>query len=484
MPEETLDPQNWREFATLAHRMVDEMLHHLETLRDRPAWQEMPQDLKRRLLDEPVPMEPQGEAETYEQFKADVLPYPVGNLDPRFFGWVQGNGIPLGMMADMLASGLNPHVSGFNQAPALVETKVIEWLRQLFDFPEGASGLLVSGGSMASFTGLAVARNAMAGYDVRKAGLKGGPQLTVYGSTETHSWAKKAMEVLGLGSRAYKQIPVHKDFTMDLEALRTAVAADRKQGMRPIAVLATAGTVNTGASDDLEAIADFCQEEGLWMHVDGAFGALAYLSPKLKPAVKGLERADSLAFDLHKWMYLNFECACVLVRDGEHHRAAFDQNASYIAGMERGVIAGGLYLADLGLELTRSFKALKAWMSLKAYGVDKFVRVIEQNVDQAQYLAELVRAEPKLQLTAEVPLNIVCFRYVADLPGPRLNALNTEILLRLQEDGIAIPSSTQLGKKFCIRACIVNHRTRREDLDALVAGAVRLGDELVEEFRA
>jgi glutamate/tyrosine decarboxylase-like PLP-dependent enzyme len=480
LTEETLDPADWDEFALLAHRMVDDVVGHLRTLREQPAWQPMPDELRTRLLDEPVPDAPQGETEVYEQFLRDVLPYPNGNLHPRFFGWVQGNGTPLGMMADMLASAMDAHLAGFNHAPALVETKVVEWLREMMGFPSGASGLLLSGGSMASITGLAVARNAKAGWDVRAEGIQGGhPLLTVYGSSEIHSWAKKAVELLGLGDQALRRVAVRRDHTIDIEALRHAIRKDREKGCRPLAVLGTAGTVNTGATDDFDALADLCAEEDMWLHVDGAFGALAALSPELRPIVKGLERADSVSFDLHKWMYLPFEVACLLVRDGEAHRATFSQNASYIASMDRGTIAGGLYLADLGVELTRGFKALKVWMSLKAYGVERFARLIEQNVAQARYLEQLVRNEPSLELTAEAPLNVVCFRYVRPGLSPsELDALNMELLFRIQESGLAVPSSTVIDGQFSLRVCIVNHRTRREDLDAFVNGAVKLGAEI------
>lgn len=469
-PEEGLDPRDWDAFAALAHRMLDETLDGLRGLSQRPAWQPVPGGIAGQIRDEPLPRSPQGEEAAYEDFRRLVEPYPNGNRGPRFYGWVQGNGFPYASMAEFLATSLNPHMAGFHQAPALVEAKVVEWLRELMGFPAGSSGLLLSGGSMAGTTALAVARNRDAGWDVRAEGLQGErPLLTVYGSTETHSWAGRAVELLGLGRRSLRCVPCRADFTMDVAALRRALAEDRAAGLRPVAVLGTAGTVNTGATDDLEALADLCAEERLWLHVDGAFGALAALSRKLRPRVRGLERADSLGFDLHKWMYLPFEIACLLVRDGEAHRAAFAQTASYISALDRGTIAGGLPFADLGVELTRGFKALKAWMALKAYGVDAFARLIEQNVEGAQYLAERVAAEPRLELKAPVPLNVVCFRHRGS------DELNREILLQLQERGLAVPSSTVLDGAFCLRVCLVNHRTRRSDLDDLVRDVLELG---------
>jgi len=482
---DTLDPRDWDAFAALAHRMVDSMLDHVRGLRSGPAWVESPGSIRRQILDEPLPLVGQGEAEVFEQFLTDVLPYGNGNADPRFFGWVQGNGIPFGTMADMLASAMNPHLAGFNQNPVAVEQKVIEWLREIMGFPTGSSGLLLSGGSMAGLTALIVARNAMAEFDVRHDGLQGEdrPLLTVYGTAETHNWAKKAVETLGLGDRCFRRVASNSDFTMNLDALREAIAADKGAGHRPIIVLGTAGTVNTGATDDLNALADLCEQEKLWLHVDGAFGALVSLSPKLKPIVAGLERADSVAFDLHKWMYLPFEIACVLIRDRAAHLDSFSVNASYIAALDRGVIAGGQPFAELGIELTRSFKALKAWMAMKAYGVERFASLIEQNVEQARYLGVLVEKSASLELMAPVSLNIVCFRYRATgLRPDEVDAVNRELLFRIQERGIAIPSSTVLNGSFCLRACIVNHRTRQCDLDSLVDAAEAIGSEILSSW--
>ncbi len=477
----TLDPANWDEFRALGHRMLDDMIDHLSSIATKPAWQAMPESVRSAITTETLPTAPQGAELAYRDFLTNVLPYPNGNLHPRFWGWVQGNGTPLAMMADMLASGMNPHLAGFNQAPALVEHRVIEWLRELMGMPAGTSGVLVTGGTTANLVGLTVARHAKAGFDIREEGLQGGgrPALTMYCSVEAHSCAQKAAELLGLGNRSLRRITVDDEFRMDLGALRKAVAADRAAGHKPICVIGTAGTINTGATDDLPAIADFCAEEGLWFHVDGAYGALARLSPALRPIVRGIERADSLAFDLHKWMYQPFEIACVLVRDAAAHRGAFAMTPSYLAETTRGVIAGGLPFAERGIDLTRGFKALKAWMSMKAHGIDTFARLIEQNVEQVRYLAERIDAHDKLERMAPAPLNVVCFRYAEAGASPeRADALNRELLIRLQESGEAVPSSTVIRGRFAIRVAIVNHRTRTADLDRLVSAVVRIGDEL------
>ena len=475
--EETLDPRDWEEFRKLGHRMLDDTIDYLAPRRQQPVWQPMP-EVVRESFREKLPMEPVRPEAVYGEFVEKIRPYPNGNNHPRFWGWVQGTGTPLAMMADMLAAAMNPHMAGFDQAPALVEKQVLAWLTELMGMPRESSGVLVSGGTIANLIGLAVARHAKAGFDVREHGLQGyrGPRLVFYASSETHGWCQKAAELLGLGNSAFRRVQTHRDFRMDVAALRALMEEDRRQDMRPFCVVGNAGTINTGAIDDLRAIAKVCREENLWFHVDGAFGALARLSNDLRGLVDGIEEADSLAFDLHKWMYLPFEVGCVLVRDAAAHRNAFAHKQSYLTGMERGVIAGGLPFADRGIELTRSFRALKVWMSLKAHGVNAFARLIEQNVAQARYLAALIESRANLELLANVPLNVVCFRYrPEDSSEESLNALNKELLMRLQESGIAIISSTVLNGKFALRAAITNHRSRREDFQILADAVATIG---------
>jgi len=487
--ELTLDPSDWSAFRTLAHRMVDDMLEHLESLPEQPAWRAMPQPV-RDSFNGPLPRVGVGDAVAYATFVDRVMPYTVGNLHPRFWGWVMGQGTPLGMMADMLAAGINPNVGGFSQAPALVELEVVRWMAELLGMPADSSGVLVTGGTMANTLGLAVARHAAAvalKLDLREEGLQTDAgavargRMVFYGSTETHNWARKAAELLGLGNRSFRRVPIQSDYRIDVTALERMVAEDRAAGMHPFCVIGTAGTVNTGATDDLDALAELCRRESLWFHVDGAFGALVHWSDTLRPIVKGLERADSIGFDLHKWGSMPFECACAVVRDAEMHRAAFASSASYLATMNRGVTADGLVFSERGVDLTRGFKALKVWMSLTAHGSDRIAAMVEQNVAQAQRLAERVDAHPELELMAPAPLNIVCFRYVPpDRPGYTiLDAANEEILIRLQEQGIAVPSGTRLGGRYAIRVANVNHRSRESDFEALVDAVVEIGREVL-----
>jgi len=477
-----LDPDDWEAFRAFAHRVVDETLDHVRGIRETPPWQPIPSAVRHALTTDPLPTTGIGEEQAYADYAQLVRPYPSGNLHPRSWGWVRGNGTPFAALADYLASSLNPNVGGFDQAPVLVEQTVIRWFAELMGFPPGAGGIIQTGGTMANVIGLAVARHMRSGIDVRGDGLVASPQrLLVYGSVETHSWLKKACELLGLGARSFRRVPVDAAFRIDIGELERMLAADRAAGHRPICVVGTAGTVNTGATDDLSALADLCEREQLWFHIDGAFGALVALSDQHRSVVHGMGRADSLAFDLHKWGYLPFDVAVALVRRDVDLRDTFSVTAPYLEVETRGATAHlGFYHADRGVELSRAFKALKVWMSLRAEGVGAWAAHIERNIAQVQRAAALVEAHPALELVAPAPLNVLNFRYApAGLPATELDAVNREILLRVQERGIALPSGTTLPRGYAIRCANTNHRSTDADFDALLDAVVRLGEELV-----
>ena len=478
---ETLDPENWDEMRELAHRMVEDAFDYIQSCGERPVWTPVPDDIS-QYLKEPAPADPSDPADVYDEFLANIMPYNLHTNHPRFWAWYMGSGTVMGAMADFLAAVLNPNVGGINHAAPRVEQQVISWLIELMGFPTSASGLLTSGASMANFTALTVARNSNCGYDVRRKGVLAAPgQLTAYASSEIHSCNQKAIETLGLGSQGLRKVPVNADYTIDMEALRDQVRADREAGMIPFCVIATAGTINTGAIDDMEAIADFCNEEGLWFHVDGAIGAVATLADNVQPLLKSMDRADSIALDLHKWMHIPFEAGCVIVRNAATHADSFSLVPEYLQrDVEGGGMASGsLWFSDYGLQLTRQFRALKVWMSVKEHGLDRFGRMIARNVEQAHYLGELIEAAPELERTAPIGLDIVCFRYnPGGLDQESLNTLNRKLLVQLQQGGVAAPSYTTLQGNYCLRVAISNHRSRFEDFDLMVEEVVKLGREL------
>jgi aromatic-L-amino-acid decarboxylase len=490
--EISLDPANpeeWDEFAAEAHHILDDTLAQLRTLRGCPAWQPMPPTVRQAIHDAPAPLGERSLDAVYAELASRVLPYTSANRHPRAWGWVRGQGTPVAMIADLIASAANAYVGSGNSAPIELEETVLRWLAEALEMrAPGAtgitapSGLLTSGATMANLLGLAVARNAMAGYNIRDEGLSGRPRMVVYASTETHGWAQKAMELLGFGSRSLRLVAADADGQLSLPALREQLARDRAAGLAPIAVIANAGTVNTGAFDDLRAIRDFCHQEKLWMHVDGAIGALLKLSPRHRALVAGMETADSVAFDLHKWMYLPFETGCLLVRDSETHHAAFRTEAAYMERTARGMLSGDVSFSDRGIEQTRGFKALRVWMQLSVHGLNKHARLIEQNMAQAAHLERLILDHPELERLADRRANIVCFRYVlaASATSDELNAVNREIVLALQETGRFIVSGTTLASgAFAIRVANTNHRSRLEDFDALVTAVIEHGRALV-----
>src|ERR1035438_8347357 len=472
----TLDPADWPAFRSQAHRMLDDILDYVENIRDRPVWQPSPPDVRERFRGE-LPRGPADLAEVHEEFTRYILPFAAGNVHPGFMGWVHGAGTPVGVVAEMLAAGLNANLGGRDHIPIEVERQVAGWMRKLFGFPESASGLFVTGASMANLIGVLVARDTELGFETRCAGVEAGSKrLTAYASAAVHGCVGRALDIAGIGSDALHRIAVDGRYRINLASLRAAIEADRRAGFTPFLLVGTAGTVDTGAIDDLEALASLARAEKLWFHVDGACGALAMLAPELAPRLKGIECADSLAFDFHKWGQVPYDAGFVLVRDGVLHRQTFATSEPYLRREAQGLAAGSPWPCDFGPDLSRGFRALKTWFTLKVYGAEALGASIARTCELARYLENRIAQTPELELAAPVELNIVCFRYRAE----EAHRVNARIAVELQESGVAAPSTTVIGGKLAIRAAIVNHRTEQADLDALVERTVALGRSLLD----
>jgi glutamate/tyrosine decarboxylase-like PLP-dependent enzyme len=468
--------------ARTGRRMLDETLAFLATVRERPAWTAPPPEVKRELSAPLPPLDGCGLDRAYADFVRLVRPYGLGNIHPRFWGWVIGASSPAGMLADMIAGGMNVNVWGADESAAYVEAQVITWFKTVFGYPNDASGLLVSSGSMANLVALTVARDAAAGDVVLEEGLCGLPPLVAYCSSETHNSNDKAATILGLGRRNLRKIPTARDYRIDSDALRAAIDDDRKAGRLPFCIIGNCGTVNTGQIDDLRTLRAIADEQRLWFHVDGAFGALLALSSRLRPLVDGLASADSIAFDLHKWMNMPYDVACVLVRDAAAHRRSFSPPASYLSRLDGGVANGPHPFGQLGPDLSRGARGLKVWLLLKTFGFNRFAQVVEQNVAHARHLGALIERRRELELLTPVVTNCVCFRYrppAADEGS--LDELNRRLLVRIQSAGVAVPSSTILRGAFAIRLAIVNQRTRMHDIDGFVEDVLRIGGEVYAE---
>jgi aromatic-L-amino-acid decarboxylase len=484
MEGETLDPEDWGRMRDLGHRVLDDIMDYLSKLREYPAWVPAPESVKANFQG-PPPLEPGAPEDIYSEYLETIRPYTLGNHHPRFWGWVGGTGTVMGSFAELLATSINTISGAFSYlSPNYVEIQVINWFKTLFGFPHSSSGVLTNGCSASNLIGLIVARNTKAGYDLRKEGVNATSQkMVLYASQEAHSSVQKAVEIIGLGSGALRTVPVNDRLQIDLEALKTCIQQDRDRGHQPFCIVGLAGSTNTGAIDDLKSLAEICAQEDLWFHIDGAFGAWAAIAPESKDLVAGMELADSLAFDLHKWMYLPYAIGCVLVSSEEDHRRSFSLTPTYLAHGEgdRGLTAVDVpWVSDYDYTLSRPFPALKAWMTIKEQGMHKFGRMIQKNIDQAHYLSGLIETAPELELALPVSLNVVCFRYTkARLDDPTLDYLNKQIEIELQERGIAITSIVSIHGKKYLHAAITNHRSLKEDFDILVENVISIGDELV-----
>lgn len=470
------DPWAWSsdEIKRVGYRVIDLIAEHLSSVPSRSVFTPVPPELASAFLQERAPQEGRDPEAILDLFRAAVEPYPFGNGHPRFFGWVNSPPTMMGIFADALAAAMNPSCAGGNHAAVYVERQVVNWFKEILGYPADAFGLLVSGGSMAALTALTVARHAKCGFDVRAKGLREMPsQLVFYRTSEGHGCHQKAIELLGIGSDNVRAIEHDDRWRMRPSALAARIKRDRREGLTPVAVIASAGTVNTGAIDPLQEIAEVCREHDVWLHVDGAYGAPAILSEQYERDLVGIALADSVALDPHKWLCVPVEAGLVLIRHADAQRAAFSLVPPYLRtdGSLTGV-GGPPWFSEYGFQQTRGFRALKVWMSLLHHGLAGYREAITRTLSLATSLTEMLRSSRDFEVCEPQSLGIVCFRFrpysVRDDGDPELNSINQAVLERLQLGGEAFLSSTSLNGVFWLRACVLNPRTTTEDLRALL----------------
>jgi glutamate/tyrosine decarboxylase-like PLP-dependent enzyme len=461
------------EFRRAAHALVDGVADYLAALPSRPVWQPLPDTLRERLLGLPLPEHAATLDELVATALRDVLPHPMGNGHPAFFGWVNPPPSLAGIVASLAAAAMNPSVVSGDHADIHLERTVVRWLAELVGFPHApGAGLLTSGGSAATIVCLAGARGralAAVGHDVRQDGLARAPKLVAYVPAEAHSCVQRALELLGLGSAAMREVPLDGG-RLDSAALRSSIAEDRASGSVPALLVGSAGTVNTGAIDPLDALADVATTEGLWFHVDGAYGAFGVLDSAIADRYRGMERADSLALDPHKWLGVPVAAGCALVQRGDDLRDAFSLIPPYLrqdAGAPLGTFA------EYGLEQTRPFRALKTWATIAARGRAGIAAQVARANRLARELATLIEREPELELATMPETSIVAFRArPAGCPPALLDDLNRTLPEAVQAGGRAFVTGTLFGGRETLRACILHPNTGPEHLATLVAEVV------------
>lgn len=473
-----LDREAMREAG---YQVVDFLIDRLCGLRSASLGQELSRDETERLLREPLPEQPHKFEEVFEEYRRHVAPYAISLDHPRFFAFIPSAPNYVSILADALVAGTNVFAGTWleSSGPSQVELLVIDWFKQMLGLPAETRGLLVSGGSVANLTALAVARRVQLNDQVGDA--------VVYLSDQTHASIDRGLRILGIQTNQLRRIPTDSGYRLIGAALAEQIRKDRTEGLRALAVIANAGTTNTGAIDPLREIADIARENSVWLHVDAAYGGFAALTERGRRLLEGIEQADSVVLDPHKWFYCPFEAGCVLVRRGREMRATFGILPEYmrdVAREEREV-----NFCDYGLQLTRSFRALKVWMALKTYGAGRFREVIDQCLDLAQYAAELFRRSPRLEIVTPPSLGVFTFRYVPESPPQDeaareafLNRLTENLMARIISSRQLMLSSTRLGSRHVLRFCVLNHRTRKEDVRKALELIEQFGQETAESF--
>jgi aromatic-L-amino-acid decarboxylase len=475
------------EFRALGHRLVDRIAHFLESLPERKvAPGETPTKVRHALqADRPLPGKGEEAGPLLDRVTDLLLEHSLFNGHPRFWGYITSSAAPIGALGDLLAAAVNPNVGAWALSPMAseIEAQTIRWIAEMLGYPTDCGGLFVSGGNMANLVCVLAARQAKAGWDVRKEGLKGAP-LRIYCSSETHTWIQKAADIAGLGTDAIRWIAANRQMQMDLSALREQIVRDLAAGDHPFLVVGTAGTVSTGAVDPLREIGMICREFNLWFHVDGAYGAMAVLANDPPPELEGLREADSIAVDPHKWLYAPLEAGCALVRNRGDLRNAFAYHPPYyFFGTE------AINFFDMGPQNSRGFRALKVWLALQQAGHEGYAQMISNDISLANELYVQISQLPEFEALS-CSLSIATFRFTpSDLDRTRevteayLEQLNRELLSRIHNGGEVYLSNAMVHGRFALRACIVNFRTSQSDIQALPPLVLQIGREIDSELR-
>ena len=452
-----LDPPDWEAFRAEFHRLADTCIDRMQAARELP-WQPKPDDIAKRVA--------LGRgSDVFRRMSEDIMPFATGNTHPRFWGWVHGTGQPVSVAAEMIAATMNSNLGGRDHGATEVEKAVIDWLRELAGQPHMASGLLTSGTSQATIIALCAARLRMFG-DVRSSGIADLPRIRVYIAEGGHSCVAKALEVMGHGSGSLFKVTLTDTGQMDLDCLSDAVDLDRSEGIRPLAVVGTVGSVNTGTFDPFSELAEFCAERNIWLHADSAFGFWTLLADEpWRSLPNGIGRADSIATDFHKWIGVPYECGACLIADGDLHRRTFSSRPEYLVGQNAGLAGGDLWYTDYGIELSRGFRALKVWAAIEALGRQALGAAITDNCRQAELMGQLVERSEWLDLAHPVVSCLCCFT-------PRYGE-PAEIAAKLQLSGEAVFSTTVINGRSCLRAAIVNHRTTSNDVRVAIKAVER-----------
>jgi glutamate/tyrosine decarboxylase-like PLP-dependent enzyme len=480
------------EFRRIGHELVDRVAGLLDTLPERRVTSGLsPADVRAVIGDGPLPEQGSSPSELLAHATRVLADNSLLNGHPRFWGFITASPAPIGMLADLLAAAVNPNGGAYVLSPVAteIERQTVRWIAELLGYPTNCGGIMVSGGNMANMVAFLAARRARASWDVRHDGLRGGSaSLVVYASAETHTWVQKAADLFGLGLAAIRWIETDDQLRMNIADLDRAIVDDRTAGRLPFLVVGTAGTVSTGAIDPLVDIAAICRRHDLWLHVDGAYGAPAAVLPEAPPDLKAISLADSIAVDPHKWLYAPLEAGCTLVRNAEHLHDAFAFHPRYYAFADGGSVEPPTNFHEYGPQNSRGFRALKVWLALRQVGRAGYVRMIRDDIDLARAMHDAVSAHPDLE-TFTCHLSITTFRYVP--PGIDRNAagsqeyldeLNRAVVERLQLGGEIFVSNAVIGGRYLLRACVVNFRTSREDVEAVPAIVARVGAALHSEL--